>query len=197
MNESINRHRHRPVLVSVVVLVAVVLFGLIFVGISTASIESPVCKADFTYTINSNLVHFMDNSTGSIVSYIWDFGDNSGSNEQNPVHIYAKPGKYFVTLVVMNAYSNYSAVTKSIEITSVAETNNNEFPLDIAGNAIIFTSTSCFIIGAISLILALPQVDAIIRRMPILSIVRPNFRILIGILFILLGLYLGGYIEVS
>nr|MCU0492693.1 PKD domain-containing protein [Chloroflexaceae bacterium] len=37
------------------------------------------------------------------LSYAWDFGDGSGSSEQNPVHSYAAPGRYMVTLTVRNA----------------------------------------------------------------------------------------------
>lgn len=37
---------------------------------------------------------------GSIVSYSWDFGDDRDSDEKEPLHSYAKPGVYKVTLVV-------------------------------------------------------------------------------------------------
>ena len=37
---------------------------------------------------------------GTIVEYIWDFGDGSNSTEANPTHIYALQGNYTVTLTV-------------------------------------------------------------------------------------------------
>lgn len=45
-------------------------------------------------------VYFEDMSTGDIESWMWDFGDNTISTEQNPVHTYQQPGLYTVTLSV-------------------------------------------------------------------------------------------------
>lgn len=55
-------------------------------------------------------VQFNDTSTGNVTSWSWDFGDNSTSTSQNPVHEYSKSGSYSVTLNVSNAYG-YSTVT--------------------------------------------------------------------------------------
>lgn len=49
-------------------------------------------------------VSFIDQSSGSpALSFAWDFGDNSTSVEQNPVHVYTAPGTYSVTLTTTNA----------------------------------------------------------------------------------------------
>ena len=45
-------------------------------------------------------VHFTDLSTGTITGHVWDFGDGQTSNDKDPVHIYAKPGSYSVSLTV-------------------------------------------------------------------------------------------------
>ena len=45
-------------------------------------------------------VNFTDESTGSITSWEWDFGDGSTSTMQNPSHTYAEPGTYTVSLTV-------------------------------------------------------------------------------------------------
>lgn len=47
------------------------------------------------------LVSFTDSSLNA-VSWIWDFGDGSSSNNQNPAHIYNIPGLYTIKLVVAN-----------------------------------------------------------------------------------------------
>ncbi len=64
----------------------------------------PACHAAFTYygdSLNSgNTLHFIDESTGNIVSWNWNFGDGNTSFEQNPVHTYAASGYYMVTLTV-------------------------------------------------------------------------------------------------
>lgn len=55
------------------------------------------CKSQFQdYT-----VAFFDSSTGDITSWTWDFGDGTpGSDLQNPLHVYADPGTYSVSLEV-------------------------------------------------------------------------------------------------
>ena len=43
-------------------------------------------------------VSFDDRSEGLITSWSWNFGDGTTSSDQNPVHVYATPGVYDVTL---------------------------------------------------------------------------------------------------
>ena len=45
-------------------------------------------------------VNFTDESTGTITSWDWDFGDGTTSTIQNPSHTYTNEGKYSVTLTV-------------------------------------------------------------------------------------------------
>lgn len=45
-------------------------------------------------------VNFTDQSTGSIESWYWDFGDGRDSNLQNPTYSYGIPGTYSVSLTV-------------------------------------------------------------------------------------------------
>lgn len=76
------------------------------------------CYTDFTYTpINAdpngsvNTWQFTDNSYSEtpIISWAWDFGDGTTSNEQNPVHTYAQEGSYLVILTTTseNGCSGY------------------------------------------------------------------------------------------
>ncbi len=53
-------------------------------------------------------VQFTDKSIGSIVGWLWDFGDGSKSNQQNPLHTYINPGTYTVSLTItgVNGSSN-------------------------------------------------------------------------------------------
>lgn len=71
-------------------------------------------KAEFTVAgINSTLDFCADvplylintshsNGGTQLVSYLWDFGDNTFSNAFEPVHSYANPGHYTITLQVWN-----------------------------------------------------------------------------------------------
>ncbi|MAB78478.1 MAG: hypothetical protein CMJ89_03900 [Planctomycetes bacterium] len=50
--------------------------------------------------IGTLAVSFLDQSTGSVSSWAWDFGDLGTSALQNPTHTYASPGTYTVKLTV-------------------------------------------------------------------------------------------------
>jgi hypothetical protein len=50
--------------------------------------------------MNRRIVAFRDLSYGKIDSWKWDFGDDTTSTEQHPIHTYRKPGEYVVTLYV-------------------------------------------------------------------------------------------------
>jgi len=64
------------------------------------------CQAAFYYypegdPINGGLdIQFLDNSWGNPTDWVWDFGDGSSSNEQNPLHSYTEGGIYQVCLSV-------------------------------------------------------------------------------------------------
>ena len=45
-------------------------------------------------------MQFSDQSTGSITSYAWDFGDSGASTLSNPAHTYTTAGDYSVNLTV-------------------------------------------------------------------------------------------------
>ncbi|MFA5269224.1 MAG: PKD domain-containing protein, partial [Methanoregula sp.] len=48
------------------------------------------------------MVSFSDSSTNNPAGWLWDFGDNTNSTEQNPAHTYTSPGKYTVSLTATN-----------------------------------------------------------------------------------------------
>jgi FOG: PKD repeat len=55
-------------------------------------------------------VVFEDHSTGTPESWEWTFGDNSTADVRNPVHTYAEPGIYTVSLNVKNALGANSKI---------------------------------------------------------------------------------------
>jgi len=61
----------------------------------------PLARFGFSYPggCDQLRVSFADSSTDAI-GYLWSFGDGTVSNETNPVHRYAHPGTYTVTLRV-------------------------------------------------------------------------------------------------
>jgi len=81
-------------------------------------VRTPV--ADFTADPTSGnaplLVQFTDTSMGNPTGWLWNFGDGSISTQQNPYHLYTKPGVYSVTLSVRNSAGSNS-ITKEGLIT--------------------------------------------------------------------------------
>ena len=72
--------------------------------------------------LKNSPVNFSDISTGSPVSWLWDFGDGSSSTIQNPSHIYLNPGKYTVSLTITD--SQTSSTESKVDHIKVY---NNEF----------------------------------------------------------------------
>ena len=81
---------------------------------------SPV--ASFTYSplapqVNDTIAFDASgcsDTDGTIVSYVWDFGDGETSSSQNPTHAYALEGSYSVTLTVTDDDGLTDTTTASI-----------------------------------------------------------------------------------
>ena len=87
-----------------------ILFSLLLIYSKNLLSQSPL-TANFVSNTNcilkSNSVDFTDvSSSGSNVSYLWDFGDGSSSILQNPSHAYLNPGKYTVSLTITNSLTS-------------------------------------------------------------------------------------------
>lgn len=64
-------------------------------------------------------VAFTDTSSNTPTSWVWNFGDNTSSNIQNPTHTYSTPGDYTVVLTTSNAInSNTLMKVKFIKVSS-------------------------------------------------------------------------------
>ena len=75
-----------------------------FQAVNTAA-PRPVAAfvPDVSTGCGTTTVAFTDQSTGSITSRSWDFGDGATSTAQNPTHTYAAPGIFAVKLTVTGA----------------------------------------------------------------------------------------------
>jgi PKD repeat protein len=69
--------------------------------IAEFAVDSRQGKAPF-------VVKFRDLSAGSPATWNWEFGDGTGSSEQNPTHVYPFEGSYDVRLTVSNQYGSDS-----------------------------------------------------------------------------------------
>ncbi|NNK73435.1 MAG: T9SS type A sorting domain-containing protein [Flavobacteriaceae bacterium] len=71
--------------------------------IEGSSVNNVLPNADFTNSIVDRTVTFTDTSTdsdGTIVSWLWDFGDGNTSTDQNPIHTYSSDSDFTVSLTV-------------------------------------------------------------------------------------------------
>jgi len=76
--------------------------GFILVLASSCKKEQSIfAVADFSYSGRTDTVpttiQFINKSFG--ISYMWDFGDGSGSTDKNPRHTFNQPGTYNVKLI--------------------------------------------------------------------------------------------------
>lgn len=85
--------------------------------------DSVACEAIFSYYQDPDFpaeVSFYDHSVGNITNWEWDFGDGATSSEQDPVHVFSKPGEYLVCLNVFNTDSTetcFHFICETIDIT--------------------------------------------------------------------------------
>ncbi len=93
------------------------------VTLSSVTLSNTTPTAAFSATPVSGAaplkVAFTDLSTSgaTIVSWLWDFGDNTTSTQRNPTHIYPSPGTYTVSLTVRQGDTGSSTLTKTAFIT--------------------------------------------------------------------------------
>ncbi len=70
--------------------------------VASNEVPQALFSASPTSGIEPLTVIFKDKSSGSPSTWIWDFGDNDTSGEQNPVHEYKTANEYTVSLSVSN-----------------------------------------------------------------------------------------------
>jgi PKD repeat protein len=101
----------------------------------TATPPPEPVNAAFTFNVdpaNPLTVQFIDQSSGPVAGYQWNFGDGvSVSNEQNPVFTYAAGGDYGVTLTVTSAADGSTSIAQQtvsvVQPTPVPEPVNADF----------------------------------------------------------------------
>ncbi len=111
-------------------------------------VSQPVADFLAVHPINcpNNPVVFSNTSTGSGLSYLWDFGDGNTSGAFNPTHTYTTPGIYTVSLTVTDfqgcdstlTLSNYITIADPV-ISLTADSTNADCPplvVNFTGNAL-------------------------------------------------------------
>lgn len=85
-----------------------------------------VCEPAFTYQLTDSCgtVQFMNQSTGTNLVYLWNFGDGNTSTLENPTHTYTTDGNYQVTLIISDGQNCDHSTQQNVSIVI-----DNENPL--------------------------------------------------------------------
>lgn len=108
----------------------------------TIEVSEP-CDAAFIASVNQFTTTFNNNSSGSAVSYSWDFGDGTApSTQTNPVHLYTASGTYMVKLWAFDADGLFCDIDSQEVNISGTLICNPSFTWIREGQTVNFTNTS-------------------------------------------------------
>ena len=102
-------------------------------SIYTGGTPASNCMANFYYLIDSvntgsSTYSFIDysnaDSSSSIVSYAWNFGDGTSSTLQNPVHTFTSPGNYYVCLNITTGSGCSSSTCQYVYVNNNGQTTS-------------------------------------------------------------------------
>jgi PKD repeat protein len=87
--------------------------------------NNTLCAANFTFAVSGHIATFTNTSNqgGATATYLWMFGDNTSSHDQNPVHTYAAAGQYRVCLKITTANGCVSDVCKWVTVGGISPSN--------------------------------------------------------------------------
>ena len=113
--------------------------------INVVNNTTPTCGAAFqVYLDSAGVAQFLDYSTGTNLTYVWNFGDNSvGTTAGNCTHNYNSPGLYYVCLTISNSSTGCSdnfCDSLYIPYTSSC-TASMSFIVDSTGTGVSYSST--------------------------------------------------------
>ncbi|MCD6331310.1 MAG: PKD domain-containing protein, partial [Thermoplasmata archaeon] len=82
-------------------------------------------EVNFTHTVIfvNETAYFNASYSGSIVTWIWNFGDGSVAYGRNVSHIYASSGSFIVNLTVVDAYGNKVYMEKEVKVWERGDAN--------------------------------------------------------------------------
>jgi hypothetical protein len=78
--------------------------------------QSAAPVAGFGYTFSNLTFDFLDQSSGSITSWFWDFGNGDTSALQNPTYTYPEGGNFIICLTVSDDHNCSATVCDTVTI---------------------------------------------------------------------------------
>jgi len=107
---------------------------------ATSTASTPVSTmptAGFTGAVDGLEVTFTNTSVGDTLTYLWNFGDTETSTDEAPVHTYAAPGTYSVSLTVTDVNEEEAVALADVSTLPTASFTHVATLLSVA-----FTDTS-------------------------------------------------------
>lgn len=97
--------------------------SVVYDQMNTWLIPSNDVNSQFSYTTTTPLQIQFTNQTQGATTFLWNFGDGTTSNLQNPSHVYANSGSYNVSLTT-NACTTNPTKTKTITLNNLSTIEN-------------------------------------------------------------------------
>jgi len=150
--------------------------------------------ASFSYSISGNQVSFTDKSYGGVSMWVWDFGDGTGSTNQNPVHKYAKSGDYTISLTVYDS-SGHSSTAK----TTITLKLGPQFPVEPTpkGWNVWVSDKLTVSVSALALLIFGTWFLLAGYFPPLLPLMTPKTKKILGLIIIAIGLYWFVFVDNS
>jgi uncharacterized membrane protein len=152
--------------------------------VMAASVAAADIQASFTYRLQDGYVQFTDTSYGDPVSWRWDFGDDFGSQDQNPKHKY-DAGTYVVRLTVTNATGGVSLASTTITVEASAD--NQLVETEDGWHVFVTDDYTLFVSAAGLMFVGLVMIATAVVGVPVPFITKGG-RILLGALGVLAAL---------
>ncbi len=89
--------------------------------IKTVYTIAPVASFD---AVGEGTTYSFINTTTGATSFLWNFGDNTSSTQENPRHTYANPGVFTVTLIARND-AGADTITRSLTLRGLHKVEAN------------------------------------------------------------------------
>lgn len=119
-----------------------ILIRNVIISGSSASNEPPNADSGGPYLGYENTAISFNGSEstddGTIVSYIWDFGDGANGSSASPTHIYVRSGNYTVTLTVTDNSGKTDTDTTYANARPNNQNGNSENGVETPGFKILF-----------------------------------------------------------
>ena len=112
----------------------------------------PIAKfiAKPTALCEQQVISFENQSTsaeGRLVKWLWDFGDNQTSTDENPVHTYGVAGQYEVKLTITSEFGCENAVAQIINVNTLPLVDFDLPDFCLADGSAIFTNKATITTG--------------------------------------------------